>query len=125
MKQIKLKNCPFCGGNAHVCEQAMEDENQFYIECERCGVECCHATTRDTAALRWNCRHSDAHTSQDMATPKFKLNPLQVRWIMDYIRNAYEAAWKDVRESRPYRGLEIERETGKNLIDILERSADK
>lgn len=152
---IKVKKCPFCGGNAHVCEQAVEDENQFYIECERCKVECCHATTRETAALRWNCRSAetfgwteihaqltDAGVDDIRARAlaaqysghvkeckpigaKFSLNSVQIRWIMDYIRNAYEAAWRDVRESRPHRGFDIERETGKALVEILEKVADK
>ncbi|AFN39071.1 hypothetical protein G167_gp02 [Burkholderia phage BcepMigl] len=61
----------------------------------------------------------------------FSLNPLQLRWIMDHIRDAYEAGYRDARSNRAipddnfpgYRGLEIERSGGKSLAEILERTA--
>lgn len=53
----------------------------------------------------------------------FKLNPLQRRWIMDFIRDAYEVGMLDEKKGKPHRGLEIERKSGDRLAEIIEQHA--
>ena len=35
---VKLKSCPFCGGKA-VLEDLNFEDKEYYVVCEKCGVE--------------------------------------------------------------------------------------
>lgn len=43
-RPLRLKHCPFCGGEAKIKETARGDE--FYVQCQLCGT-----TTRDTMTI--------------------------------------------------------------------------
>ncbi len=52
---MKLKGCPFCGGNGK-----MENENtSWYVECEQCHVESSYYDSKEEAADAWNFRVGD------------------------------------------------------------------
>lgn len=63
MSEIKLKPCPFCGGEAKV-DYAINDYNRWGVSCNTCGcvVEVGFGDYEDTveeAVKAWNRRASD------------------------------------------------------------------
>ncbi|MBQ7404199.1 MAG: Lar family restriction alleviation protein [Lentisphaeria bacterium] len=49
----ELKNCPFCGGEATLCD---DDKKWFYIVCGDCGVVTDHVSAEEIAVRIWNTR---------------------------------------------------------------------
>ena len=45
----KIKNCPFCGGEATLC-------NYYFVQCEECGVSTLTFITKEEAIKAWNTR---------------------------------------------------------------------
>lgn len=59
MSEIKLKPCPFCGGEAFCyvsgrIEPEMPD--MFWVRCKKCDVVTKSYTTREKAIKKWNRR---------------------------------------------------------------------
>lgn len=40
MDELKLRNCPFCGGNAKMRIEAAFGRRSATVECENCGARC-------------------------------------------------------------------------------------
>lgn len=55
----KLKSCPFCGGESKV-EKVGHRTAPFRIACSRCDASSGFAATEELAALRWDCRSTQA-----------------------------------------------------------------
>ena len=53
---IKLKSCPFCGGDAE-----MMGITFVYVKCLKCGVETMGYREEDEAAGEWNRRDGEDH----------------------------------------------------------------
>ena len=49
----ELKRCPFCGGEATLCDYGKE---WFYIVCGDCGVVTDHVSAEEIAVRIWNTR---------------------------------------------------------------------
>jgi Lar family restriction alleviation protein len=58
---VKLKPCPFCGGDADLLEQ---DPRQLatLVACSDCGASIPASTSEDDAIRRWNTRVTFAPT---------------------------------------------------------------
>ena len=52
MPDVKLKPCPFCGGEAVL----MGAEYLWYVECLKCGTQSGDSAKRYLSARRWNRR---------------------------------------------------------------------
>lgn len=69
MNEVKLKPCPFCGGEAEIAARI----DKCYAICKGCGAVAAGADTIDNAAKTWNKRighetykeYFDAHISWD------------------------------------------------------------
>lgn len=54
--EIKLKPCPFCGGEAKIIKGAL----RVWIHCFGCGIElAAHYLTEEDAAYDWNKRDGE------------------------------------------------------------------
>ena len=58
---MKLRNCPFCGGEAvFVSTSEVQDETpRGYFRCENMCCEQCHVRSKDEAVEAWNRRFGD------------------------------------------------------------------
>lgn len=61
---MKLKPCPFCGGEAEAIEMTKRKHKILgvapgYIHCRMCGASTPVKTTKEQAAYSWNCRVGD------------------------------------------------------------------
>lgn len=52
MNEIKLKPCPFCGGQTDMATGI----GDYRVICKKCGAATASASTRDAAAKAWNKR---------------------------------------------------------------------
>lgn len=53
----ELKNCPFCGGEATLCDYVSNDDKKwFYIVCGDCGVVTDHVSAEEIVVRNWNTR---------------------------------------------------------------------
>ena len=58
MSDLKLRPCPFCGGNARPYFQ-LDDLDDWVVMCDKCGVRSCPEGTRydrELAIADWNSR---------------------------------------------------------------------
>lgn len=56
MSEVKLKPCPFCGGEAHIqCIPHFEGKH-YYGLCLTCKAKTLPEKTEDAAAVHWNKR---------------------------------------------------------------------
>ena len=57
MSGIKLLPCPFCGGEARVCESEIDNHNmEYYVACDECDTCSCCAENKNEAVRAWNTR---------------------------------------------------------------------
>lgn len=57
---MKLRRCPFCGGDAAFKElDGFRTVFQYIAGCERCGIHTREHSTEDAAAEQWNTRQED------------------------------------------------------------------
>ena len=67
MSEIKLKPCPFCGGEAEFVlgEEYREEHKQSkdWIQCSSCGIETPYFDTPEKAAEAWNRREGEQNES--------------------------------------------------------------
>ena len=57
---MKLRRCPFCGGDVTFKELVGCGTVFFYFaECERCGIHTQECDTQEQAAEQWNTRQED------------------------------------------------------------------
>lgn len=61
---MKLKPCPFCGGEAEIIEMTKRKHRVLgippvYIRCRMCGASTCVKITEGQAVYSWNTRASD------------------------------------------------------------------
>ena len=65
MSKIKLKPCPFCGGEAEFAlgEEYRQEHEQSndWVKCRSCGVETSYFDSRKESAEAWN-RRADNET---------------------------------------------------------------
>lgn len=59
MDEIKLKPCPFCGGDAEMQQGKYQGLNTFYVSCCGCGAQTDHEYAEEFAAELWNGRVND------------------------------------------------------------------
>ena len=45
----ELKRCPFCGGEASLC-------NYYFVQCKKCGISTLTFITKEEAIKAWNTR---------------------------------------------------------------------
>ena len=68
-REIELKPCPFCGGEAKMRIETAFGRSSVTIECENCGARCGYVNesvaycATDKAAENWNRRLIDAEYS--------------------------------------------------------------
>lgn len=67
----KLKHCPFCGGEAHIEDNAFTDA--FFVMCERCHTTSDVYSTKDEVISAWNTR---TYKSEDSDANWLKLSPI-------------------------------------------------
>ena len=54
---LKLRNCPFCGGDAEIVKEDQFGRLRFFVTCLGCGIETPRtAMTKEKAAEAWNRR---------------------------------------------------------------------
>ena len=122
MSKIKLKPCPFCGGEAFCyvsgrIEPEMPD--MFWVRCKNCDVVTKSYTTREKAIKKWNTRALGWIPVEERLPEKFSIGvevttkdlerniaryakPPMDMWISVYTgRNLDVIAWKE--PSEPYR----------------------
>ena len=59
----KLKQCPFCGGEARIREVSIGDSyDGFTVECGNCAVDIGNINTEEEAIKLWNRRPNPWHT---------------------------------------------------------------
>lgn len=57
---MKLRRCPFCGGDAAFRKfGGFRTVFQYIAECERCGLHTRKYSTQEEAAMKWNTRQED------------------------------------------------------------------
>ncbi len=56
MSEIKLKPCPFCGGEARYFPFWNENPADYWVRCKICGCETACYDTQEDAAVAWNRR---------------------------------------------------------------------
>ena len=60
MKETKLLNCPFCGGEAEICDGCIEEflktEHMKYVQCNYCKASTKLYFTEKEAIKSWNTR---------------------------------------------------------------------
>jgi Lar family restriction alleviation protein len=54
-RELCIKECPFCGSEAHVTRAAF-DKTRFVVQCTRCNVRTDFYENSVVAARVWNCR---------------------------------------------------------------------
>lgn len=54
----ELKVCPFCGGEASVCEAEIDGEKVFMVACDDCGISTPASSNEDYVIAAWNKRIS-------------------------------------------------------------------
>ncbi len=59
MDKIKLKTCPFCGGEAKLCHPHVMMIPIYWVECKKCKSESYTYRTKEEAAKAWNRRKAD------------------------------------------------------------------
>lgn len=59
MDKIKLKPCPFCGGDAEMQQGKYQGLSIFYVSCRGCGAQTDHKYAEEFAAELWNERVND------------------------------------------------------------------
>lgn len=50
----EIKNCPFCGGEAHKFENVI-DKGKWFVECKECGASVLYRS-ENSAVKAWNTR---------------------------------------------------------------------
>ncbi|MBR1555533.1 MAG: Lar family restriction alleviation protein [Oscillospiraceae bacterium] len=60
-REIKLKNCPFCGNDAYLAESW---EQTKIVQCAVCGCHTVHYANKLDAIEAWNRRVSAPETSE-------------------------------------------------------------
>ena len=58
MSEEKLRNCPFCGGEAYANETDWKGWWHGWVICEKCGVKI-DKQTKDEAIEAWNRRYKE------------------------------------------------------------------
>ncbi len=86
-EEIKLKPCPFCGGNDVVAE---ETYTSGYVRCRGCGAEGGFRYSHDEAVAAWNRR-----TNAKELVARINVSDEQVRQMVD---DAVSAAIDDCME---------------------------
>ena len=86
-EEIKLKPCPFCGGNDVVAE---ETYMSGYVRCRGCGAEGGFRYSHDEAVAAWNRR-----TNAKELVARINVSDEQVRQMVD---DAVSAAIDDCME---------------------------
>lgn len=56
---MKLKPCPFCGGNDVTIEESIEFHGHFYVICHSCEISTFKFNDPRKAVKRWNRRAND------------------------------------------------------------------
>ena len=56
MSEIKLKPCPFCGGEAELGTFSTNSDDKFLVECSNCGVATLLYYDTEKATEAWNRR---------------------------------------------------------------------
>ena len=59
MDEIKLKPCPFCGGDAELIQDRYRGLNTFYVRCWGCSARTDLEYAEEFAAELWNGRIND------------------------------------------------------------------
>lgn len=59
MNKIKLKPCPFCGGDAEMQQGKYQGLSTFYVSCLGCGAQTDLEYAGEFAAELWNGRVGD------------------------------------------------------------------
>lgn len=83
MDEIKLKPCPFCGGEATVAGIYSSNGTKFFVACTVCGIETPRIfRTRETAAKVWGHRVNTAEnpmlTREELA--QMQGEPVWIVW---------------------------------------------
>lgn len=127
MSKIKLKPCPFCGGEAFCyvsgrIEPEMPD--MFWVRCKNCDVVTKSYTTREKAIKKWNTRALGWIPVEERLPEKFSIGvevttkdlernlaryakPPMDMWISVYTGRTLDViAWKEPSESYHPEGLE-------------------
>ena len=56
MDEIKLKPCPFCGGDAEIVDNSRYITGTYFVCCLWCGARSDYDLGKENAAERWNGR---------------------------------------------------------------------
>ena len=63
MAELKLRNCPFCGGSAsYAYFVRSRNSTQQFVVCNDCGAESKLCDSREEAAEAWNARYLTEYT---------------------------------------------------------------
>lgn len=61
-KEIELKPCPFCGGEAHVYQ---DYTGHYTVQCDKCGIGTLSYNNKKTAKRQWNRRVRNVQKEAD------------------------------------------------------------
>ena len=79
---MRLKNCPFCGGEA---EFATKDEN--WIWCKKCGAESNYFEQTEEAIKAWNTRKPLEQIEQRLKTEEMEIEDAIQSLYIEMYRN--------------------------------------
>ncbi len=86
---MKLKPCPFCGGEAIACRITQEGHPApFFARCEECGMRTSNKLTSKEAVSAWNRRTVDIDALAIVADSLAAQEDCYCRCMADNIRKA-------------------------------------
>lgn len=100
-KQIELKDCPFCGGEAHVDSEESEITPKWVgqVECKQCYFVCTHARSDnqneaiDKAIKAWNTRTPAYQESAWLDISEVKACGYYLVWLQGVNEAETTAQW--------------------------------